>query len=243
MATGGVNEQIAVVTGSSSGIGRAIALALAKAGSALALVGRDKERLAAVAAEARESSKRVEVYQVDLGCDEEIRELAAGVQKDFGAVDMLVHCAGAFRMGLIGQAPLADLDALYRINVRAPYALTQAFLPSLCRRRGQVVFINSSVGLAARREVAAYAATKHALKAIADSLRAEVNADGVRVVTLYPGRTATPQQQKIHELENKPYRPEWLLQPEDIARAVVDAMSLPRTAEVTDINIRAMQKC
>jgi NADP-dependent 3-hydroxy acid dehydrogenase YdfG len=81
------------------------------------------------------------------------------------------------------------------------------------------------------------------LKAIADSLRAEVNADGVRVVSLYPGRTATPQQQEIHELENKPYHPERLLQPQDIARAVVDALSLPRTAEVTDINIRAMQKC
>jgi NADP-dependent 3-hydroxy acid dehydrogenase YdfG len=104
------------------------------------------------------------------------------------------------------------------------------------------VFVNSSLGLNSRAGVAGYAATKHALKAIADALRAEVNPDGVRVISIYPGRTATPQQRIIHEKEGKPYRAEYLLQPEDVARALLDSLLLPRTAEVTDINIRPMHK-
>jgi len=235
-------NQIGIVTGASSGIGRATALALAGFGMTLGLVGRDQERLEAVTAEARGLSVRAEAYRADLSCDEDLRRIAVSVQKDFGAVDVLVHCAGVFRMGPIDQSSVADLDVLYRTNVRAPYALTQALLSLICARRGQVVFINSSVGLAPRANVAAYAATKHALKAIADSLRAEVNALGVRVITVYPGRTATPQQQRIHEQDCKPYRPDRLLQPEDVAQAVVNALLMPRTAEVTDINIRPMHK-
>jgi NADP-dependent 3-hydroxy acid dehydrogenase YdfG len=145
-------------------------------------------------------------------------------------------------MGSISQTSVEELDALYRTNVRGPYALTQALLPMLVARRGQIVFINSSVGLAARAGVGAYAASKHALKAIADSLRAEVNPLGVRVISVYPGRTATPQQEKIYEQEGRPYQPDLLLQPEDIAKTVLNALTIPRTAEVTDIHIRPMQK-
>ncbi len=145
-------------------------------------------------------------------------------------------------MGLIEHAAVAELDNLYRVNVRAPYALTKALLPMVRANRGQIVFINSSAGLTARGGIAAYAATKHALKAIADSLRSEVNTAGIRVITIYPGRTATPQQEKIHEQEGKTYQSERLLQAEDVAKAVLNALAMPRTAEVTDISIRPMQK-
>lgn len=79
------------------------------------------------------------------------------------------------------------------------------------------MFINSSVGIVARGGIGPYAATKHALKAIADSLRDEVNKDGIRVLSIFLGRTATPMQEEVHRLEGKPYRPERLLQPEDVA--------------------------
>lgn len=108
--------------------------------------------------------------------------------------------------------------------------------------KGQIVFINSSAGLNARADVGQYAATKHALKAIADSLREEVNADGVRVLSMFLGRTATPMQDAVHKMEGKEYHPECLIQPEDVAAVVVNALSLPRTAEVTDIHIRPMNK-
>jgi len=121
--------------------------------------------------------------------------------------------------------------------------LTQQLLPLLAAAHGQVVFINSSVGLTAKRpEIGQYAATKHALRAIADCLREEVNSNGIRVLTVYLGRTATPMQEVLHRLEGVPYNPEALLQPEDVASVVVHALMLPRTAEVTDISIRPMRK-
>lgn len=235
-------EQIGVVTGATSGIGRATALALADCGMALGLVGRDSRRLADVTMEARTSSPRVEAYQGDLSQDEDIRRIVMSVQKDFAGVDVLVHSAGLFHMGSVGQSPIEELDELYRVNVRAPYALSQALLPMLSAKNGQIVFVNSSAGISSRAGVAAYAATKHALRAIADALRAEVNPDAVRVISIYPGRTATPQQKIIHEKEGKAYHPECLLQPEDVARALVDSLMMPRTAEVTDISIRPMRK-
>jgi NADP-dependent 3-hydroxy acid dehydrogenase YdfG len=115
-------------------------------------------------------------------------------------------------------------------------------LPMLRSRHGQVVFINSSVGTRAPANVGQYAATKHALKAIADSLRDEVNADGMRVLSVFLGRTATPMQAAIYEMEGRTYRPELLLQPEDVAAVVINALTLPRTAEVTDISIRPFKK-
>jgi NADP-dependent 3-hydroxy acid dehydrogenase YdfG len=235
-------DQTSVVTGASSGIGRAIALALSNTGMSLALVGREPQRLAEVSAAAARTAARVKTYQADLEVDEDIRRVSLEVTRDFGSLDVLIHSAGIFRMGPIAEAPVSDLDSLYRTNVRAPYALTKALLPMISARRGQIVFINSSAGLTARANVAAYAATKHALKAIADSLRAEINAVGVRVITVYPGRTATPQQAQIHDLEGKLYEPGRLLQPEDVANAVLNALAMPRTAEVTDISIRPMRK-
>jgi NADP-dependent 3-hydroxy acid dehydrogenase YdfG len=107
---------------------------------------------------------------------------------------------------------------------------------------GQIVFINSSVGLKAVGGVSQFAATQHSLKAIADSLRDEVNPDGIRVLNVFPGRTATPRQESIFQREGRTYHPELLLQPEDIAAVVVNSLTLPRTAEVTEISIRPLKK-
>jgi NADP-dependent 3-hydroxy acid dehydrogenase YdfG len=234
--------QTVVVTGATSGIGKSIALALSSPDTALGLIGRDSERLKSVADEARLREAFVQTFRVDLCDEDDIRGVASDINQRFAGVDVLIHSAGIFRMGPLVKVPVSELDLLYRTNVRGPYALTQALLPLLLARKGQVVFINSSVGLAAKVGVGAYAASKHALKAIADSLRAEVNDSGVRVISVYPGRTATPQQEKIHAQEGKSYRSERLLQPEDVARAVLNALSMPRTAEVTDIHIRPMNK-
>jgi NADP-dependent 3-hydroxy acid dehydrogenase YdfG len=139
-------------------------------------------------------------------------------------------------------ASVGDLDRQYVANVRAPYLLTQALLPELRAREGQMVFINSTVGLTARANIGQFAATQHALKAIADSLREEINPHGVRVVTIYAGRTATPRQAKIHAIEGKPYPRERLMQPEDVASVVLNALTLPRSAELTDVRARPMLK-
>ncbi|ETW92871.1 MAG: hypothetical protein ETSY2_52415, partial [Candidatus Entotheonella gemina] len=170
------SSQTAVVTGASSGIGRALALSLAKHGARLALLGRNTEVLATVAAQARATSTQVVCYAADLSLDPEMSHVIDRIQHDFEGVDILIHSAGILMQAPLEAAPIDDFDRQYRVNVRAPHVLTQAFLPQLKTHQGQVVFINSSVGQNARATVGPYAASKHALKALADSLRDEVNA-------------------------------------------------------------------
>jgi NADP-dependent 3-hydroxy acid dehydrogenase YdfG len=145
-------------------------------------------------------------------------------------------------MGPHSGAAIGDLDRQYRTNVRGPYLLTQALLPFLRPCHGQIVFMNSTVGLEARADVGQYASTQHALRAIADALRAEVNSDGVRVLTVYLGRTATARQARIFQLEGRRYSPDLLMQPDDVAQMVMAALLLPRTAEVTEIRMRPLIK-
>lgn len=233
---------VALVTGASSGVGREIAVALARHGKEMHLVGRDSVRLAQTATAAREFSKVIE-WQIDLTAEGNIELLLRQLQKANSRLDILVHSAGWFSQNLLEQAKIEDLDQQYTLNVRVPYLLTQRLLPLLAAAQGQVVFINSSAALSAKRsEIGQYAASKHALKAIADSLREEVNPKGIRVLTVYLGRTATPMQEAIHKQEGKAYSPESLLQPGDVATMVVQALMLPLTAEVTDISIRPMRK-
>jgi NADP-dependent 3-hydroxy acid dehydrogenase YdfG len=235
-------EQVAVVTGASSGVGRAIALGLAEQGATLFLLGRKPEALEATAKAAQLTAPRVLSQRIDLTQDPEIHRLASRLTRDFTQIDMLVHSAGEISQDRMDRASIDALDRQYRINVRAPYLLTQALLPMLKSCQGQIVFINSSAGLNARAGVGQYAATKHALKGMADSLREEVNPEGLRILSVYLGRTATPMQAAVHEREGRGYRPESLLQPEDVAAVVINALGLPRTAEVTDIQIRPLKK-
>ena len=90
--------------------------------------------------------------------------------------------------------------------------------------------------------IAAYSSTKSALKSIADCLRLEVNSSGIRVMSVYPGKTASAMQQRAHELAGKPYDATNLMQPEDVAQMVLSALALPATAEMTDLHIRPMKK-
>jgi short-subunit dehydrogenase len=235
-------ELNAVIIGASSGIGRAIAIAIAGLGSSVCLVGRDSARLESVAQAARATACSVLVHAADLTIDSNINCLSQRLTQEFAAVDALVHCAGAYTTGSIEKTPVQQLDVLYRTNVRLPYALTQALLPLLKIRQGQIVFINSSQGLQARANTGLFASTQHALKAMADSLRQEINAEGIRVLSVYPGRTATPRMKALYENEGRLYRPELLLQPEDVAQVIMHALQLPRTAEITNLEVRPLVK-
>lgn len=237
----GRGERIAVVTGASGGIGRALAAALAERGLRPCLAGRDRARLRQVADELAARGARPSTLSADLATDEGIRALVAWVEA-MGRLDVLVHAAGALRTGDVTGAAWDDLDALYRVNLRAPYLVTRALLPLLVAARGEIVFVNSSAALAARPENALYAATKLALRSLAGSLRDQVNPLGVRVLSVYPGQTATPMQERARAQEGQPYDPSSLLDPGDVAAAVVHALALPRTAEVTDITLRPMTK-
>ena len=237
-----LKNQVAVVTGASSGIGKAIALALATQGAEVYLAARRSDLLDSVGKEVQALGARAHTCSLDLTRDEDIRGLGKRLQREAGHLNILVLCGGAIAHGPLEKAPLADLDLMYRSNVRGHYALIQMMLPFLRKAQGQIVFINSSAGLRSPANAGQFAATQHAFRSMADSLRDEVNADGIRVLSVFPGRTATPRMEKLFAKEGRAYKPELLLQPEDVAEMVTHALRLPRTAEVTDISIRPMQK-
>ena len=224
-----------LITGSSSGIGRALALALAQEGARLHLLGRNEAALTELAELVKRRGAEAHTYTLELTDDDAVR----GFAETFDApVDVLVHSAGTVALGSVREADITDLDAQYRLNVRAPYLLTQLFLERLERAEGRIVFLNSGAGLTARANWSAYAASKHALKALADALRGELAGTGVRVISVYPGRTASPMQAEVHQQEGKPYDPARFVQPEDVAALIVASLSLPPTAEVTDVSVR-----
>jgi NAD(P)-dependent dehydrogenase (short-subunit alcohol dehydrogenase family) len=231
----------ALVSGATSGIGRSIATALAARGADVCVVGRNAARLTAVAGECEAAGGRVLSCCAEFSASSDVTSLGEQCHRAFGRLDILVHSAAALAVGRIGEAPVADFDEQYRTNLRAPFVLTQSVLPLLRSTMGQVVFINSTLALSSKAAMSQYGATKHGLKALADGLREEVNADGIRVLSVYVGRTATPMQAKLHEIEGRTYDAERLIQPADIASLVLHVLALPRTIEVTDITTRPMK--
>jgi NADP-dependent 3-hydroxy acid dehydrogenase YdfG len=233
----------AVVTGASSGIGQAIALRLVAEGATVTAVGRDKVRLDQLFASAVATGGPggITPAQVDLTDDDARTALVEGLSAG-PRVDLLVHSAGAYSHGDHVDASIDDLDSQYASNVRAPYALTQQLLPVLREGGGDIVVVNSTQGIQAGRGVGQYAATQHAMRAITDSLRQEVNADGIRVCSIYLGRTATPRQEAIFAGEGRPYEPDLLVQPADVAEVLMAVLALPANAEITEIRLRPATK-
>ena len=212
----GRHSAVAVVTGASSGIGRAVAQGLAREGVTVCAVGRNNEALQQLTKHDAGCVDRVKVFTADLGNDGDIDLLVSELNSTFGRIDILVHSAGVINLGSVASSAVAELDAMYRINVRAPFLLTQKLLAALEDESGQVVFINSSAGLDAKPGAAQYAATKHALRAVADSLRQEVNDRGIRVLSVYPGRTASTGQQMTSSHGTRPSGSLWPASPKSI---------------------------
>jgi NADP-dependent 3-hydroxy acid dehydrogenase YdfG len=222
----------ALVTGASSGIGLAIAQALAAEGAHIHAVARNWPK----------QPEGWQLHNADFKVEADVRRLAAELPTAESPVDLLIHCAGALEIGTVADFDIAKLDMMYQVNVRTPFLLTQLLLPQLAQSTGQIVFINSSAAVAPNTTLAGYSSAKAAMKSIADCLRLEVNTYGVRVMSVYPGKTASIMQKRAHELAGKAYDAASLMQPEDVAQMVLSALALPKTAEMTDLHIRPMKK-
>jgi NAD(P)-dependent dehydrogenase (short-subunit alcohol dehydrogenase family) len=234
-----VTDRTALVTGAGSGIGRAIAVALAAEGMTIVLAGRRVDGLRATATAVGERRGRAIVASIDLASDADLETLTSQVRSAGGGMlHVLVHAAATHVRGAVDELSSDELDQTIRVNLRAPMLLTRLVLPMLRAAPGDVVFVNSSAALSSPSSSAAYAASKAALRSAADSIRQRVNEDGIRVVSIFPGRTATGMQEAMFRDEGRPYRPELLLQPDDVAAAIISVLALPRTAEVTEVHLR-----
>ncbi|MFB8892203.1 SDR family oxidoreductase [Microbacterium plantarum] len=224
--------QTHLITGSGSGIGLAIARRLADRGDRLVLLGRNEARAAELA----------ELLPDAVGVAADLREPAAlaGALADRlpEAIDTVIHGAGVVELGPVAELPVAAWTDQLTVNLIAAAELTRLALPAVRAARGQVLFVNSGAGLTAHPAWSAYAASKHGLKALADALRGEEAAHGVRVTTVYPGRTATPMQAEVHRQEGRDYDPAAFIDPESVATTVLAALDLPRDALVPDVSVR-----
>ena len=230
------HNSVALVAGASGDIGRAIAFDLLEAGAEVFMLGRSMARLAQPPPPER-TRENCNFIVADLTDGAAVERVAANVLPK-GRLDVLVLSSGIYERSREPTVFASQIAA----NVLGPYALLQRLMPFIVQSKGQVVFINSSQALRATAGLGQYAATKHATKALADSLRDEVNGQGVRVMSIFLGRTAGERQRAIYAAEERPYQPERLVQPTDVAKLVRFLLQLPRTGEVTDIVLRPMQK-
>ncbi|ASY32652.1 MULTISPECIES: SDR family oxidoreductase [Streptomyces] len=222
-----------VITGAGSGIGAAVARRLHARGDDLVLLARDAGRAKELAA----ALPGARTLVGDLAEPDRL-SWAFSHQTLPERVDALLHVAGVVDLGTVGELSLKSWRQQIDVNLLAPAELTRLFLPQLRTARGQVLFVNSGAGLSASPQWAAYAASKHGLKALADSLRAEEKENGVRVTTVYPGRTASSMQAKVHQQEGKEYDATAWIDPESVATTILTALDLPRDAVVTDLMVR-----
>lgn len=184
--------QVALVTGASRGIGRAIATALAEAGATVALCARDRAACADHAASIREMGGRARGFALDVADPASIEACVSQVQTELGQVDVLVNNAGVAFSAPMHHTSLEDLRRVMDVNFTGPYLLTRALLSSMLeRRRGRVIQIASTAGRTGYRYTAAYCASKHALVGLTRALAVEVARKGVTVNAVCPGWTET----------------------------------------------------
>lgn len=219
-----------LVTGAGSGIGAAVADLLHARGDALCLLARSQERSEDL--QARYPGATVLV--VDLADPAAVDELAGLPAR----LDSVLHVAGVVDLAPVAELSLAQLRGHLDVNLVAPALLSRATLPAVRRARGTFVFVNSSAGLSASPQWSAYASSKFGLRALADSLRAEETAHGVRVTTIFPSRTATPMQQKVHEQEGRDYDPGDWIRPETVAATILHVLDLPADATIPELTVR-----
>lgn len=231
-----LKDRIAVVTGATEGIGRATAFALGAAGAQVAICARTKRYVDETVAALESEGMTAAGATCDVGAPEDVERFAAFVRKSFGDPHILVNNAGIGRFGNLEELSLDDWDGTIRTNVRSLFLMTRAFLPAMkARGSGDIVNVVSLAGRNGFPGGTAYSASKHAALGFSRSLLLEARPHGVRVIAVLPGSVHTPFFDKQSQMN--PDR-ERILRPEDVARVIVDALTLPSRATVSELDVR-----
>jgi short-subunit dehydrogenase len=236
-----LKNRVALVTGASSGIGLEVSTHLLEKGAKLYMVGRNLTNLKTSISKYDFEDWQINYIEADISRDSDIANIAKEINKE-EKIDILIHSAGIIFLGPLEKESVENLDKQYRINLRAPYLITQKLLLKIKKAKGQIVFINSTAGLSSWENHSQYSATKHALRAVADSLRKEMLPFGVRIVSVFPGSTDTSMQERVQKIKGKGYNPKCFLDAAEVANSIVCSISLPQGSAITEITIRP-NKC
>ena len=251
--SGVLEGTVALVTGASSGIGEATALALAEEGAAVVLAARRRDRLEQLAERIGGGSEKVLVLEVDVTDEAQVNQMVADAVGRFGRLDTLVNNAGVMLLGPIHSAPTEEWRRMVNLNLLGLLYCTHAALPHLLgaaegepRRVADVVNVSSVAGPPARLNSGVYNATKFGVGAFSESLRQEVTARHVRVTIVEPGATTTElafhNRPEVLEEMAKNFESMELLGAEDIANAVRYAVTQPRRVAVNEILVRPTEQ-
>ena len=234
----------ALVTGASSGIGWATALALAKGGARVTIAARRRDRLDALAAQIREGGGEALIVSADFGIEAEAQRAVHETESAFGRLDILVNNAGVMYLEPVIEADLARWRRMFEVNMLGLIAATQAALPGMrTRGDGHVVNISSTAGRVANANAAAYSATKFGVVGFSEALRKEVCRDRIRVSVIEPGVVETELRDHIGHPATQKAINDWAvsmrqLQADDVARAIVYCVSQPAHVCINEILMR-----
>jgi len=213
-------DKVAVVTGASTGIGRALALALARAGSRVVLASRNAEALEDLCREIQLLGRQALVVPTDVTSDEQVKELIDRTEREWGPIDILVANSGLYVRGKVTSLTLADFDKALNVNFYGMLRAVLGVLPGMLERgRGHIVLMSSVDGRKGLPLDAPYVAAKSAMRGFSGVLRQELHGTGVRLTIVYPGRIDTPMisHLRFHPVSSK-------IPPEAVAQATLRGM-------------------
>lgn len=224
-------KKVAVVTGATGGMGLEIIRDLVEDHTVFAL-GRNEEKL-------QELAEIPGVISIESDILADVLE-RGGVEKlsQLGHVDTLIHAAAVARNYSVESSSVEQWRAHLELNVIVPAELTRQLLPALRAAKGQIIFINSGAGTGAHPGNTIYAASKHALRGLADSLRKEEAGVGVRVSTISPGPTDTEMLRGLMQAQGIEYRPELYIEPKEIASAIRYVIDAGSSTQITNVDVR-----
>ncbi|MFM2431025.1 MAG: hypothetical protein RLZZ511_2238 [Cyanobacteriota bacterium] len=229
--------QYALVTGAGSGIGRATAIALAKAGVYLVLLGRSPEKLEAVAQQVTsEFGVTAAVHPIDLALLDQVGDRLRAIVDDLPQLDIVINNAGMGYTGSLAEMPLADWQQVMDLNLTSVFQICQAVLPKLRQQqRGTIINVSSIAAHQTFPNWGAYCVSKFGLRALSMTLAAEERAAGIRVMTVSPGSVNTPLWDTA--TVDADFDRQAMLTPEIVADTIVRAALLPQAATIEDITL------
>lgn len=216
----------ALITGAGKGIGRAVAIALAKEGAHVALLARTEEQLNKVAEEAKSLGAKVAVLVADIADINSVNAAAEKAKAELGPIDILINNAGTAKFGKFLELDPAEWERTVQVNLMGAYYATRAVLPDMIERQtGDIINISSTAGQRGAAVTSAYSASKFALIGMSESLMQEVRKHNIRVSTLTPSTVVTDLAYSSNLIGNEPER---VMHPEDLAEFIVAQLKLNR---------------